>query len=57
MLKWAGIIAALTLIVGVLVVMGVIEVAAGLIELGFFLALGLIALLVIGGFWLKKKVD
>ena len=57
MLKLAGAIAALTLIVGVLVVMGVIQLAAGLAKIGLFVVLGLIAALVIGGVWLKKKVD
>ena len=56
MLKWAGIIGALTLIVGILIVAGIIEIAGGILKLAFFLVLGLIAALVIGGWLIKKKI-
>lgn len=57
MLKWAGIITVVALIIGALVVAGVIQLAAGLVKIGLFVVFGLIAALVIGGIWVKKKID
>ena len=56
MLKWAGIIGVVALILGGLAMAGVLELAAGLVKLGFFLAVALFLALLIGGWMVKRKL-
>ena len=55
MMKWVGIVGVVILVLGGLMLAGVLEMAAGLVKLGFFLALALVALLVFAGWRMKRR--